>query len=507
MKINTKKLKYGTAAMAITIAVIVLVVLINVIIALVSDRVNMNLDLTPNKDFAITDETKDYLASLTENVEICTTVDETYFQTSESKYIKQAYEVLKKYAAGSDLVTLNFVDMTVNPTYVDKYKQYYSGSISENSIIIFNEDTNRIRVISISDLFNTEINYYTMSTSIVSSKAEKTLTSAIMYITDPDPKTAVYLDIVTESAVGGNVQSMLEDDGFDVVKIDPLTEEIPEDASLIVVNSPLNDFSEELVDKLYNFMENDGNYGKNMVYLASTSQNLTPNIDAFLAEWGVKVVNGVVSDSSQQNILGGSGGYGFVTYIGDSGTISSGDGASVSYTGGIPSETLTNPIAMYYARPLELLFDHRGNVSVYSLLNTEETGYFLTEEMTREYAETGVMPDIAEGNVPLMALSSKYVFKDNNQLLSNILVIGSDAMLNNSYTSQTYFNNGDYFISIVNKISGKEDGIDILDKDLSGQTYQAAESQISAMRILFMFVVPGAAAVVGIVVWLRRRHK
>ena len=101
MKINTKKLKYGTAAMAITIAVIVLVVLINVIIALVSDRVNMNLDLTPNKDFAITDETKDYLASLTENVEICTTVDETTFQTSDSKYIKQAYEVLKKYAAGS----------------------------------------------------------------------------------------------------------------------------------------------------------------------------------------------------------------------------------------------------------------------------------------------------------------------------------------------------------------------------------------------------------------------
>ena len=96
MKINTKKLKYGTAAMAITIAVIVLVVLINVIIALFADRVNMNLDLTPNKDFAITDETKEYLAKLNENVEICTTVDETYFQTSESKYIKQAYEVLKK---------------------------------------------------------------------------------------------------------------------------------------------------------------------------------------------------------------------------------------------------------------------------------------------------------------------------------------------------------------------------------------------------------------------------
>ncbi|MDE6599599.1 MAG: hypothetical protein K2K34_05910, partial [Oscillospiraceae bacterium] len=164
-------------------------------------------------------------------------------------------------------------------------------------------------------------------------------------------------------------------------------------------------------------------------------------------------------------------------------------------------------IALSYIRPVELLFDHRGNVSAYSLLNTAETGYALTEEMTREYSETGVMPDIKETAMPVITLSNKYVFKNNEQLLSNLLVISSEEILNNGYTSQTYLNNGNYFISIVNKISGKENGIDIIDKDLSGQTYQATEAQLSAMRVLFMFIVPGAAAVVGIVVWLRRRHK
>ncbi|MDE5576938.1 MAG: hypothetical protein K2J11_06095, partial [Oscillospiraceae bacterium] len=109
--------------------------------------------------------------------------------------------------------------------------------------------------------------------------------------------------------------------------------------------------------------------------------------------------------------------------------------------------------------------------------------------------------------MPVITLSNKYVFKNNEQLLSNLIVISSDSILNNGYTSQTYLNNGNYFISIVNKISGKENGIDIIDKDLSGKTYQATEAQLSAMRVLFMFIVPGAAAVVGIVVWLRRRHK
>ncbi len=507
IKINTKKLKYGTAATAITVAVIALVVVINVIMELFADRVNMNFDLTPNSDFAISQETKDYLASLTENVEICTTVDEITFQTSESKYLKQAYEVLKKYAVGSEHISLEFVDMTVNPTYVEKYKQYYSGSISENSIILFNSDTKRIRVISVNDLFNTEINYYTMSQSIVSSKAEKTLTSAIMYITDPDPQTAVYLDAASQSKNGSNIRTMLEDDGFDVVTVDPLTEEIPADADLIVINSPLNDFSEELVDKLYNFMENGGNYGKNMIYLASTSQNPTPNIDAFLSEWGIKIGGGVVSDSNTQNLDPSYGGYGFATYIGSSGVISSGDGGETSFTGGIPSETIENPVAIYYARPIEMLFDYRGNVSVNALLNTSETGYAITEDMLKEYSETGNMPAFEEKPIPIITLSKKYTFIDNEQVVSNILAISSDEILSYSLTSQPYYNNGDYFLSIVNKMSGKETGISIVDKDLSGATFQPEESVTNKMRVLFMIVIPAAVIITGVAVWLRRRHR
>ena len=168
MKINKKKLKYGTAAAVITVVVIALVILLNVIVSILGDRVNLKFDLTPEGNFEISDDTKNYIASLNEDVEICTTVDELLFQTTENIYYRQAYEVLKKYEQNSDKIAVNFVDMTVNPTFVEKYKQYYSGSISEYSIIIFNEQSKRIKVISVNDLFNTEINYYTMSQNIVS---------------------------------------------------------------------------------------------------------------------------------------------------------------------------------------------------------------------------------------------------------------------------------------------------------------------------------------------------
>ncbi len=495
MKINKKKLKYGTAAVVITAVVIAMVVLLNVVLSVLSESINMNFDITPDSDFEISEETKDYLASLTENVEICTTVDELVFKTSENRYYRQAYEVLKKYEFNSDKITVNFVDMTTNPTYVEKYKKYYDGTINDSSIIIFNEDTKRIKVLSTSDLFNTEVNYYYFQEQIVSSKAEQTLTSAIMYITDPEPKTAVYLNVMTQSVAGENIQSMLNSNGFDLLTVDPLIEEIPADADLIVLNAPINDLSPDVINKLYNFMENGGNYGKNMIYLASMEQNETPNIDAFLAEWGIAVKSGVVSDNNQQNLDPNYYGYGFASFIEEN-----------DYTAGIAAENIEAPVVSYYARPIELLFDFSGNVSVISLLNTAETGIAITTEMQQEYADTGVMPVIEEHAIPMIALSNKYTFIENEQVLSNLVVFGSDQMLRSDITSATYYNNGDYFVSILNKISGKENGIYIVEKDLSGDTFPLTTSQFIVLAVV-MFVIPLAVLITGIVVWVRRRHK
>lgn len=493
MKINTKKLRYGTASIVITVIVVALVVLLNVIVSALGDRYNMKFDLTPGKNFEITEKTLDYLASLNEDVEICTTVDELLFQTTENIYYRQAYEVLKKYEMNSDRIDLNFVDMTVDPTYVEKYKQFYNGSISEMSIIVFNENSHRIRVISVNDLFNIETNYW--SSSIVSSKAEQVVTSAVMYVTDPDPKTAVYLDVITDSANGDNITKLLTDNGFDVTNIDPNTEELPMDADLIIINSPLNDFSETFVDKLYEFMENGGSYGKNMIYLASNSQHDTPHINAFLSEWGISVGNGYVCENNMQNLFQPAP-YSLVAFL-----------ESNDYTGGIPAETFANPVAVYGARPLELLFDSHGNVKTYDLLKTSETGFILTSEMAQELQETGDVANLQEGPVTVMALANKYTFINNEQYLSNLLVLGSDYILNQSLTEQTYYNNGDYFVSIVNTIFGKEDGIYIVAKDLSSTTFERNEAAANSLRIVFMFLLPAVVAAAGIIVWLRRRHK
>ena len=493
-KFNVRKLKYGSAATAVTLIVIAVVVVVNVLISAIGERTDLTIDLTSESAFEISQETKDYIASLNEDVEIVAMQDETIFQTTTSTYYKQAYEVLKKYELNSSKINVEFVDMTANPTYANKYQEMYKGTISENSIVI--TCGNRIKVISLNDLFNTEFSYQTFSTQIISSKAEQVLTSAIMYVTDPEPKQAAVLNVETAGIAHETVQALLEDDGFDVTLVNPLTEEFPMDADMIDINAPLNDFSEELIDKLYDYMENGGNYGKNMIYLASFSQKATENIDAFLAEWGISISSGVVGDTNQNNLISTNTFYAIRNYI-----------QANDYSANVAQPEL--PVVSYNARPIEILFETSGNVSVTPLLTTDETAFELTAEM-QEMAENGEEPDITTtmGSYNTMVLSNKYTFdSDNVQRFSNLLVMGSSDMIDSYLTSTTYYNNGDYFVSAVNKMNGKEDGITIVAKELGAATFDTDVGKMMTSLVWFMIIIPLAIVITGITVWFRRRHR
>lgn len=112
-KFDTKKLRYGTLATAITAVFIVVVVLINVIVGIVMERYPLKLDLTSNKIYEISDRTIEYLKGVDRNVELVVMSDETHYKTN-SDY-KKAAEILEKYAMYSDKIKVKYVDMKKNP--------------------------------------------------------------------------------------------------------------------------------------------------------------------------------------------------------------------------------------------------------------------------------------------------------------------------------------------------------------------------------------------------------
>ena len=114
MKINKRKLKYGSLSTAITIVFIAIVVIVNLNISSLSDKYSIKLDLTDNKIFEISQDTIDYISKIDKDVDIEVMADEYLFEVSGTHY-KQVAEVIKKYVQYSDHIIVEFLDMDKNP--------------------------------------------------------------------------------------------------------------------------------------------------------------------------------------------------------------------------------------------------------------------------------------------------------------------------------------------------------------------------------------------------------
>ena len=68
------------------------------------------------------------------------------------------------------------------------------------------------------------------------------------------------------------------------------------------------------------------------------------------------------------------------------------------------------------------------------------------------------------------------------------------------------FANGDLMMTITNDIAEKKDSVVILPVNMSSKTITISDAQVRTNTIIFVFVLPAATVIFGIVVWLRRRH-
>lgn len=488
--INKKKFKYGTLATVFTIVVVAIIVLINVILTVVSDKVDMKIDLTQDKIFAISQDTIDYLDTLNSDVSIVAMASEDEFKNSQYVYFKQAYEVLKKYTENSDKISLDFVDMTENPTYAEQFKALYKGEITQYSIIV--RCGERMKVFGIQDLYNTEVDYNTYQQKIVSSKAEQVITSAIMYVTDPSPIKATIMNLESAGAGSDNITTMLDRNGYEVSSIDPLSEYIPEDTTLLVINAPLNDYPDELISSVETFLENGGNYGKNLLYIADSGQNLTPNLDSFLARWGIQIGTGIVCETEEQMVI--SKPYEVKSLVSTD--------VQDTYGQNIVNKNLS-PVS-YYSRPVNVLFDSKGLYRTIPVLSTADTSYILTQELFDKY-QNGDKSKPATSVQNTIVASEKTSDKSENK--STVLAVGSSYIFSTTYTESTYTNNGELFVSAINYMTGKSAGITIVPKDFTTQRFEMTQERYNACRNVFVYIIPGIVIIVGAVVCISRRRK
>ena len=492
---NKRKFRYGSLATAITVVFITAVVLVNVLASQMTERFGLKIDTTKEQIFEISDTTIDYLKTLDKDIEIAVMTDEESLDNG-SKYYKLVKEVTEKYAQNSSRIKVSYYDIEKNPEIVTRFSTYTSDSITRANVVVFCEG--RVKVLSMSDFYVVETNYQTYEQTITEITAEEKLTSAVMFVADPNPpKVAVLTCQQSEAAAAAVSQfpTILESNGYTVDTVDPLTQDISEEYAAVILAAPYSDLTVSVTEKLDAYLENGGKYGRNLLYFACYDQRETPVLDAFLEEWGIVVGNGYVSSLNSAEMLK-VGIAGLQNYYAVPQATLTADNESLV-------KSLDLPIAMPMARPLSLTFSEGDGRETEVILKTSSSSVVVTETTTNENVN-----DLPQSEQNVLVRGSKHVYNEvNEKVSSNIYACGSPFVIDYYITSTNALNNQEFMISLLNKCSGKDAGITILSKSLAVDSISISEQALGVVVLLVEIIIPVAIAVIGIVVFVRRRNR
>lgn len=477
----------------------VLIILSIVIFAVVNILANAVVEKNPSlaKDwtkgsYGLNKITEEYFEYLDTDVTIKVLVEEDRLIATETDY-GYGYQVnrLLKEMSAFDNVTLEYENIVSTPVKIlsEKYPDVDWGS-PDNMLLITDNETGKYKVISIYQVFA-----YTQDDSgeyyIYGQSVEATVLTAIQHITS-DRVVKVGLstgngEFFNEDNVNYGVCSylpvFLDDNAYESEEINLLTQTPAEDMEVIIMMAPSVDLTAEAVDVLSSWLRNDGDYGRTLFYVPSDQTVELPNLELLLEQWGMKVTEGNIRENAADRTasLGESKGDKFplMEYY------------DTTYTKDIRTDL---KVLMPDCVPVEVIDEKVAS----PLLVTSDKAEIITTDS--EYSTGKALNGAAIG-----------VKTGDDGKQSAVIVWGSLYALKDTLTAGTYapnINNVTYFINLLNNFSAKTgDTILVESAELDGTHIQIKSSQQVTVGILFIFVIPIAIIVFGIVVWARRRHR
>lgn len=478
---KSRKFKYGSVATGLTVAFVAVVIIVNIIFSLLADAYSWKLDMTSYDLYSISDSTKQIVNSLTKKDQIKLTI-----MYNEENYPEVFRETVKRFANLSENVEYTYVDPDVNPNALTAFGSEYS--ITEGAIVV--ENGERIRVINFNDMYEQDSENYT-----VTYKVEESLASALLHVTK-EQIPLVYF--VTGHGEGGYdaFKSLIANNGADVqeVKLSQLSS-FDDMARVMVIAGPAIDYSEAEIRILQEFLTNDYNYERDLFFFADPESPKLPNLEAFLAEWGIGLGNNVVLESDK---------YSAATYA------SSTDSVPLylipSYTDKTVSEVT---LAADYlsvvpnARSIELLFETSGITETAALMTTSEESYAKSfEAINAGYQQA---EGDAKGPFTVAAAATRYKFQNNVAVESHLFAAGSVDMLGEYYMN--YNGNGAFLYNVYQMMVGENESEIVGASKVATSTSMTLDTAtVRWGSILFIAVIPAIFLVIGLIVYIRRRY-
>ena len=501
---NTRKFRFGAMATVLSVCVIAAVILLNVVVGILADRFPLNIDLTSDKTYTLSEQASNVIKSINKDVELVVFAEESSFENYGSGYteldtiLRQYHEALvqaQTLSGGKISVTY------VNPNSPEIKKTYEKYEPEAGSTLLISG--NNSKMIGFSDLFSMSANDYYGQSYTFTSKVELALATKLNAVAgDKNLVMTLFTGHDEESTTVKNITNLFETNGYTVNSMNLASmAEIDEGTSIAVIPAPSKDFTDEEIKRLREWMNNDGKLGRNLFVVVNYAADC-PNLYEFLEEnYGVTVTNNLVQETDtnkQIRSLYVPGVYNSLVDV---------------QTSDLTKDLEGEPVLIGPTR--QLLTAHGSDPDKESTINIPLLTYSDTariidwDKVNAEDAEDAVVK--AESYPIVGMVQAKTWTIDNSgsssvQIENNVLVCGGMDLFNSSYLNSANYANEDVALGAVNTICGNENAVKISTKVMSSDTLEFKESTANVLTILFVVVVPLVTLIICLVVFLRRRH-
>lgn len=471
--LSTSVFSVGTIVVGVALSIVV-----NLVVSALPETYTQ-LDATSQKLYSITSDTKDFLDTLKEDIDI-------YVIVNEKSKDENVDKTLKKYEAASKHISVTYVDPDVNPQFTSKYTD---DTVTSNSIIVVCKK--RSKVID----YNSDIYEYSYDDSynynVSGYDCEGQVTAALQYVTSENTTTVYELEGQDETSLSGSFSEVFEKRFMNVESLNLLTvDAIPEDCAALFITAPQADISEDALGTLTDYIAKGGKVYLSIDY--SKWNDLT-NFKQLLENNHIKTTESLLAETNR------------------------------SY---------------YYQSPFYLLptventdisSEVAGNTQVFApyavgLTYTGEDDSYCTSFMTtsdKVIAKTVANISSVSSKADMENAYSKQEGDEEGQyslgmLVTNensgsLCVVGAASMFTDSANQMVSGHNATLFNGIVNAMvatdSSGDNTIVIAAKDYTVSNLTISAKAKLIYGILWGIVMPIVLIICGVVVWAKRRKR
>lgn len=454
-------------------------------------------DFSRNQKFVLADQTRRVLRELKKPLRV-TVVSSTTTPSPETQLFPDVQNLLKELVfSGRKNIKVEYVDQTRNPVRARELQGKYQFTAEENVLVLDYED--RVKFVPLSEMGDFDLTPLATGNParVLAFKGEQALTNAIISLINPERLKAYFLQGHGEPPVDNPTPLSVFKDYIERqnVHVAPLSlsslDRIPADCAMLVIAGARSDFDEREAAILNEYWQQTGR-----IFVLLDPDARTPRLRTLVQKAGITPVeNRVLRIQKAPANLG-------VTLI------------LPEVTGFfLDGNTITRRMAGLqiflagYTQSLDFNVQksQADGVQIWPLIEAAEE--FWGEVDFAEREKTGVRYDHGrDAGYPVYVAAAAArggVSDDRVEIESaKMVVVGNSQFALDESRSPAGL---DFLLSASNWLLDRGRLTGVAPKTVQHFTLNLTDNQMGTITLYTMIVIPGAAALLGIIAWLRRR--